>query len=57
MHVSQSTGNLMDILPDPLLWKAYVFFDCFLNDELEVTFLCPFDRDEELVKFIVDEPV
>ena len=57
MHVAEGACNLMDVLPDSLLREAHVLLDGLLDDELEVPFLGPLDRDEELVELVVDEPV
>ena len=57
MHMLKSTSYLADIFDDSFLLEVYVFFHSFLYHKLQVTFLCPFNSNEQFVKFIIDEPV
>ena len=56
MHVLQSAGDLVDISPNLLLWKADFIFTGSLHYHLEVAFLGPLYGNEKLVQLVVDEP-
>ena len=57
MHVLQSTSYLMYVFPDLLLGKRDIFLDGLLDDQLQVSFLSPLDRDEELIQLVINEPI
>jgi hypothetical protein len=57
MHVLQSTSYLMYVFPDLLLGERDIFLDGLLDDQLQVSFLSPLDRDEELIQLVINEPI
>lgn len=49
VHVFESTGYLVDVVPNLALFKVNVLLYCLLNQQFEVAFLSPLDSDEKLV--------
>jgi len=47
----------MYVLPDLFLRERDIFFDGLFNDEFQVTFFCPLDRNKKLIQLIIDEPI
>ena len=56
MHVLKGRCDLEDVLNDTLLLKVDFVLFGFLDDELEISFLCPLYCNEKLVELAVDEP-
>ena len=57
VHVSQSGGNLVDVVPNLAFFEVNVLFDPLFYQQFEVALLGPLDRDEQFIQFVVDEPV
>lgn len=53
----QCACDLVNVLPYPFLREANVFLDSFLNNELQVSFFSPFDRNKELIQLVINKPV
>jgi hypothetical protein len=49
VHVGEGTGYLVDVLDDHALLKVDFVLYGLLDDQLEVTLLCPLDCDEQFV--------
>ena len=47
----------MYVFPDLLLGECDIFLDGLLDDQLQVSLLCPLDRDEELIQLVINEPI
>jgi hypothetical protein len=46
VHVLERAGDLINVLPDALLWKGDILFDVALHDLLQVALLSPLNSDE-----------
>ena len=47
----------MDVVPNLAFLEKDVLLDTLLDEQLQVALLCPFDRNEQLVELVVNEPV
>jgi hypothetical protein len=57
VHVLQRTCDLMDVVPAFLLWEAHIILYGFFYHKLQVSFLCPFYCNEELIQLVIYEPI
>lgn len=57
VHVLECPSDLTDVFHDSLLWEVDVLLHGLLDDKFQVSLLCPFHGNEELIQLVIYEPV